>query len=95
LFRGFWMIIFCHCEPLRIEYEGAVYHVTSRGNARVNIYLSDDYREMFLDILAHVTDWFGWVGHAAIQTIGCGKPTGSTATRCRRLRTMPNYTILR
>jgi len=51
-------------RPLRIEYEGAVYHVTSRGNARADIYLSDSDREMFLDVLAHVVERFGWVCHA-------------------------------
>jgi len=51
-------------RPLRIEYEGAVYHVTSRGNARADIYLSDKDREMFLDVLAHVVDRFEWVCHA-------------------------------
>jgi len=43
-------------RPLRIEYEGAVYHVTSRGNARSDIYFSDDDRQMFLDVLEHVID---------------------------------------
>jgi len=51
-------------RPLRIEYEGAVYHVTSRGNAKSNIYLSDEDREMFLDVLEHVVDRFGWICHA-------------------------------
>ncbi len=51
-------------RPLRIEYEGAVYHVTSRGNARSDIYLSDDDREMFLDVLGHVVDRFGWLCHS-------------------------------
>ena len=51
-------------RPLRIEYEGAVYHVTSRGNARADIYLSDDDRKMFLDVLDHVVDRFNWVCHA-------------------------------
>ncbi|MDX8389246.1 MAG: transposase [Mariprofundaceae bacterium] len=51
-------------RPLRIEYEGAVYHVTSRGNAREDIYLMDDDREMFLDVLRHVVDRFGWLCHA-------------------------------
>jgi len=51
-------------RPLRIEYEGAVYHVTSRGNARSDIYLSDEDRVMFLDVLKHVVDRFGWVCHA-------------------------------
>ncbi|MDX8378985.1 MAG: transposase [Gallionella sp.] len=48
---------------LRIEYEGAVYHVTARGNARSDIYLSDSGRELFLDALAYVVDRFGWVCH--------------------------------
>jgi REP element-mobilizing transposase RayT len=51
-------------RPLRIEYEGAVYHVTSRGNARADIYLSDDDRELFLEVLAHVVERFGWICHA-------------------------------
>jgi len=51
-------------RPLRIEFEGAVYHVTSRGNAREDIFLSDSDREMFLKTLAHVVDRFGWVCHA-------------------------------
>jgi len=49
-------------RPLRIEYEGAVYHVTSRGNARANIYLSDDDRVLFLEVLEHVVERFGLVG---------------------------------
>ena len=28
-------------RPLRIEYAGALYHVTSRGNARAAIYLDE------------------------------------------------------
>jgi len=51
-------------RPLRIEFKGAVYHVTARGNARDDIYLSDADRDMFLDTLAHVVDRFGWICHA-------------------------------
>ena len=51
-------------RPLRIEFEGAVYHVTSRGNAQSDIYLSDEDRETFLAVLAHVVDRFGWICHA-------------------------------
>jgi len=51
-------------RPLRIEFEGAVYHVTARGNARSDIYLSDEDREMFLTVLAYVVERFGWVCHA-------------------------------
>ncbi len=35
-------------RPVRIEYEGAVYHVTIRGNQRGNIFRSDQDRERFL-----------------------------------------------
>jgi len=41
-------------RALRIELEGAVYHVTARGNARSDIYLSDEDREMFLAALEYV-----------------------------------------
>ncbi len=51
-------------RPLRIEYPGALYHVTSRGNARSNIYLDDNDRELFLDTLADVIQRFNWICHA-------------------------------
>ncbi len=51
-------------RPLRLEYSGAVYHVTSRGNARQDIVLNDRDRPLFLDRLAHVIDRFGWRCHA-------------------------------
>ena len=35
-------------RPVRIEYEGAVYHVTTRGNQRGDIFRSDQDRERFL-----------------------------------------------
>jgi len=51
-------------RPLRIEYDGALYHVTSRGNAREAIYLCDEDRERFLEILTDVITRFGWLCHA-------------------------------
>jgi len=51
-------------RPLRIEYPGAVYHVTSRGDGREDIYLTDQDREQFLEVLAHVIDRHGWRCHA-------------------------------
>lgn len=51
-------------RPLRIEYSGAVYHVTSRGNARQDIVADDRDRTAFLLLLAHVIDRFGWRCHA-------------------------------
>ena len=51
-------------RPLRLEYPGAVYHVTSRGNARQDIVMDDRDRTLFLERLAHVIDRFGWRCHA-------------------------------
>lgn len=51
-------------RPLRIEYPGALYHVTSRGNARAKIFLDDyDYRT-FLDVLGFVVQRVNWLCHA-------------------------------
>jgi REP element-mobilizing transposase RayT len=51
-------------RPLRLEYEGAVYHITSRGNARQDIFLVDPDRELFLQTLADTVQRFGWICHA-------------------------------
>jgi len=39
-------------RPLRIEFPGAVYHVTCRGNEQRDIYRDDEDRRKFLSILA-------------------------------------------
>ena len=47
-------------RPLRIEYEGAVYHVTSRGNERKPIFVDDNDRLLFLETLEsamHKNNW--------------------------------------
>ena len=51
-------------RPLRIEFGGAVYHVTSRGNARADIFTDDSDRELFLNILGQVVRRFNWLCHA-------------------------------
>lgn len=51
-------------RPLRIEHPGAVYHVTSRGNARADIFLSDADRKTFLDVLAATVEKYNWLCHA-------------------------------
>ncbi len=38
-------------RPLRIEYGGAHYHVTSRGNERKAIFRDDTDREKFLELI--------------------------------------------
>ncbi len=47
----------------RIEYPGAVYHVTSRGNAGRNVFLDNEDRLRFLEILKQVVDRFNWLCH--------------------------------
>jgi REP element-mobilizing transposase RayT len=51
-------------RPLRIEFPGAVYHVTSRGNARQDIVRDDRDRTQFLTLLAHVIERYGWLCYA-------------------------------
>jgi REP element-mobilizing transposase RayT len=51
-------------RPLRIEFPGAVYHITSRGNARQDIFLNDGDRSTFLSVLASVVEKYNWICHA-------------------------------
>jgi REP element-mobilizing transposase RayT len=47
-------------RPLRIEFEGALYHVMARGNARGEIFLDDHDRKAFIDNLGRVCARFDW-----------------------------------
>jgi len=51
-------------RPLRIEFPGAVYHVTARGDGRQVIFRDDADRERFLVILDHAVSLRKWVCHA-------------------------------
>ena len=51
-------------RPLRLQIPGGLYHLTARGNNRGWIYLGDDDRELFLELLAHTVGRFGWLCHA-------------------------------
>ena len=51
-------------RPLRIQYEGAVYHITSRGNPRQKILLTDSDCLELLGVLAEVVSRLGWICHA-------------------------------
>ena len=46
-------------RPLRIEFEGAVYHVTSRGDRREPIFVEDDDRQCLLAVVSHAMERFG------------------------------------
>ena len=54
-------------RPLRLEFAGAVYHITSRGDRREDIYLDDDDRHEWMAVLSLVCDRFNWVVHAFCQ----------------------------
>lgn len=51
-------------RPLRLEFPGAFYHLTSRGNARAPIFLDDDDRRTFHSVLSKVIGRFEWHCHA-------------------------------
>ena len=48
-------------RPLRLEFAGAVYHVTSRGDRREVISRAADNREHGLEVLGSVCESFNWV----------------------------------
>ena len=54
-------------RPLRLELAGALYHVTSRGDGRENIFLADEDRVAWLATLAEVCKRFHWVCHGYCQ----------------------------
>lgn len=51
-------------RPLRLEFRGALYHVTSRGDGQEAIYTDDTDRERCLDVLAGTVERFNWRVHA-------------------------------
>ena len=51
-------------RPLRIEFPGGLYHVTSRGDRRENIYLCDADRQRWVDLLGEVCTRFNWFCYA-------------------------------
>ncbi len=42
-------------RPLRIEYPGAFYHITTRGVGRQNIFFNDCDKKVFLETLAWIS----------------------------------------
>ena len=53
-------------RPLRLEFPGAIWHVTSRGNERRDIYRDDRDRRSFLALLAAVVAQRRWILHAYV-----------------------------
>ena len=54
-------------RPLRLEFSGALYHVTSRCDRREDVFLSDDDRSDWLAVLSIVCARFNGVVHAFCQ----------------------------
>ncbi|MDD2272171.1 MAG: transposase [Desulfuromonadaceae bacterium] len=53
-------------RPLRIEYEGALYHITARGNERGKIFFTKtDYRK-FKEYLANAQTKYGFILHCYV-----------------------------
>jgi len=51
-------------RPLRIEFSGAVYHITSRGNGKQKIFFKDNDRKIFLNLLWEVVERERWICYA-------------------------------
>jgi len=51
-------------RPLRLEFSGALYHVTSRGNCLNAIFTSDNDRTAFLQLFGAVCKQFNWLCYA-------------------------------
>ena len=51
-------------RPLRLEFAGALYHITSRGDRREDIFEDDADRADFLSVLGDVCAQHNWVCHA-------------------------------
>ena len=77
-------------RPLRIEFAGALYHVTSRGNERRAVFWEEADFDLFISVLEEVCDVFNWViyawclmtnhYHLVIET-----PDGNLSTGMRQL----------
>jgi putative transposase len=51
-------------RPLRLQFPGALYHVTARGNARQRIYLDAEDRHRFLELLGQEIGQQRWICYA-------------------------------
>ncbi len=50
-------------RPLRLEFPNALYHITSRGDRREDIYEDDEDRIKFLTLLGKVVTDYNWLCH--------------------------------
>jgi putative transposase len=53
-------------RKLRVQYEGALYHVVNRGNYRRDVFESPDAAQAFVSVLEEATLAYGWKCHAYV-----------------------------
>ena len=53
-------------RPLRIEYPGAFYHITARGNEKKPIFLTDEDRKKFLSLLESAVERYKAMVHCYV-----------------------------
>ena len=53
-------------RPVRIEFPGAVYHLTSKGKDDLIVFKDDDDRGVFLNVVDNVVERFGWKLHSYV-----------------------------
>jgi REP element-mobilizing transposase RayT len=51
-------------RPLRLSFEGAVYHITARGNRREKIFYRDEDRETFLEKMQETFEKYSFICYA-------------------------------
>ena len=51
-------------RKLRLEYDGAIYHVMNRGDRKEEIFLDDRDRQRFVETLGEACKKTGWQVHA-------------------------------
>jgi REP element-mobilizing transposase RayT len=54
-------------RPLRIEFAGALYHITARGDRQEAIYLNETDHDIWLKLLGNVCERYNWVCHTYCQ----------------------------
>jgi putative transposase len=53
-------------RPLRLEYEGALYHITARGNERQDIYFTPTDYEKYLSYIVQAKEKYGIYIHCYV-----------------------------
>jgi putative transposase len=54
-------------RPLRLEFAGALYHITSGGDRREAIYRDIEDRQQWMEILSQICERFNWMIHGYCQ----------------------------